>query len=324
MANKKEELLKALKTMAPGDVMAFVADQMGMNPVKFLTKNAGQLALKAAKAGWVKAGGIKDAMKDFSAKNAEDTTGIDWNDVKVDEDAVKLTCLFDRDSGKKLKDFVKDLSDKMAEFAKEEKELDEAQRKLTEALSKDPTDHLAVSLLSCVKKLKTATGRNVAGKMWEMQVMSYMKEKGIKMSYSDMMKVASGKMTSGDDALDGMCSMFDSLKGSKSTEVIADAAELFKDKELMDAYGDKFKSAMKYAGKFQGNDVFDIAGSAAAGTVADKALSGAKNFKQMQAAFDDLDSGVKKEIEDLMKQGPQGALKAADKLGKLSGGNAGA
>lgn len=153
MANKKEELLKALKTMAPGDVMAFVADQMGMNPVKFLTKNAGQLALKAAKAGWVKAGGIKDAMKDFSAKNAEDTTGIDWNDVKVDEDAVKLTCLFDRDSGKKLKEFVKGLSDKMAEFAKEEKELDESSQ-LDEDVSEQQLKDVAQKVFDFATKHK--------------------------------------------------------------------------------------------------------------------------------------------------------------------------
>ena len=189
---------------------------------------------------------------------------------------------------------------KMAEFAKEEKELDESQRKLTEALSKDPTDHLAVSLLSCVKKLKTATGRNVADKMWKMQVMSYMKEKGIKMSYSDMMKVASGKMSSGDAALDGMCSMFDSLKGSKSTEVIADAVELFKDKELMDAYGGKFKSAMKYAGKFKGNEVFNFTDAVGDGVsdIASTAVDAAKTPKDAVAAAGGAEDAAKEMVDD--------------------------
>ena len=108
-------------------------------------KNAGKIALSAVKNGWAKAGNLKDAVKNFSAKNKEDDTGIDWDNVEIDEAAIKLRCLFDGDSGKKLKEFCQKLQAKMKDFAQEEKELKEAEplneaAKLADVISKDALD----------------------------------------------------------------------------------------------------------------------------------------------------------------------------------------
>lgn len=63
---KKEDLIKLVKKMSPGDVMRFVADELGTSPAEMLAKNAGSIALQAVKSGWAKAGDIKDAVKNFS------------------------------------------------------------------------------------------------------------------------------------------------------------------------------------------------------------------------------------------------------------------
>ena len=77
--------------------------------------------------GWAKAEGIKDALKNFSAKTKKDDTGIDWDNVEIDEDTMRLQCLFDGESGKKLKEFCKRLQAGIANFAKAE--LNEASKK---------------------------------------------------------------------------------------------------------------------------------------------------------------------------------------------------
>ena len=374
----KEALYKALKTMRPGQVMDFVAKQLGVDVPKFLMNNAGHIASLAAKNGWAKANKLKDAFKEIGTKNKEDNSGIDWENVNIDEDTFQLKCLFDGNAGAKFKEFMKQYESEMKdlkaeieeadeklrddvkkvgveiddekldkngvvvasvidnkenkklkgkeltkkvddaieqdekvakiiknskkaekalnaikvnskykkmsddELEKMLKELEAEQKKrkekgkqkkkekvkesevneslLNEKLSKDQTDHLAVSFLNCVKKLSksNSTARRAATKQWELWVRGYMKDTGIKMSYADVRKVISGKMTTGDNALDAMCSMFSDLEDSEPEDVINDLNGLLSDKDLMNGYGDKFKKAIAYAGKFKGNDIFNI------------------------------------------------------------------
>ncbi len=133
--SKKQQYLDAIKSMTPGAVLEFVSKQLEINPVKFLATNAGWLALAAAKNGWVKATEIKDAIKDFGKKNKEDNTGIDFENVEVDEDTMKFMCLLDGDSMKKLDEFVKNYYDDLKDFGKECEEADEKLHK--DAKAKD-------------------------------------------------------------------------------------------------------------------------------------------------------------------------------------------
>ena len=425
--NPKEALYKALKTMRPGQVMDFVAKQLGLDVPKFLMNNAGHIAGLAAKNGWAKANGIKDAFKELGSKNKEDNSGIDWENVDVDEDTFQFKCLFDGDSGNKFKEFMKqyesemkDLKveieeadkqlhddvkkagvkiddekldqngivvasviddkenkklkgkeltkkvddaiekdknveklikktkdskkalkkvkvdskyDKMSddELEKKMKELEEEMKKrkekgkqkkkekvkesevneslLNEKLSKDPTDHLAVSFLNCVKKLSksNSTARRAATKQWELWVRGYMKDTGIKMSYADVRKVISGKMTTGDNALDAMCSMFSDLEDSEPEDVINDLNGLLSDKDLMNGYGDKFKKAIAYAGKFKGNDIFEISNAV------DSSKDILKNIDSEEAAQD----AVKK----LVKAGKSTEEAQEEVMSKIKGAN---
>ena len=432
--NPKEALYKALKTMRPGQVMDFVAKQLGLDVPKFLMNNAGHIAGLAAKNGWAKANGIKDAFKELGSKNKEDNSGIDWENVDVDEDTFQFKCLFDGDSGNKFKEFMKqyesemkDLKveieeadkqlhddvkkagvdiddekldqngivvasviddkenkklkgkeltkkvddaiekdknveklikktkdskkalkkvkvdskyDKMSddELEKKMKELEEEMKKrkekgkqkkkekvkesevneslLNEKLSKDPTDHLAVSFLNCVKKLSksNSTARRAATKQWELWVRGYMKDTGIKMSYADVRKVISGKMTTGDNALDAMCSMFSDLEDSQPEDVINDLNGLLSDKDLMNGYGDKFKKAIAYAGKFKGNDIFEISNAV------DSSKDIIKNIDSEEAAQDAVKKLVKagKSAEEAQEE-VMSKIKGADWYKDLDG-----
>ena len=432
--NPKEALYKALKTMRPGQVMDFVAKQLGLDVPKFLMNNAGHIAGLAAKNGWAKANGIKDAFKELGSKNKEDNSGIDWENVDVDEDTFQFKCLFDGDSGNKFKEFMKqyesemkDLKveieeadkqlhddvkkagvkiddekldqngivvasviddkenkklkgkeltkkvddaiekdknveklikktkdskkalkkvkvdrkyDKMSddELEKKMKELEEEMKKrkekgkqkkkekvkesevneslLNEKLSKDPTDHLAVSFLNCVKKLSksNSTARRAATKQWELWVRGYMKDTGIKMSYADVRKVISGKMTTGDNALDAMCSMFSDLEDSEPEDVINDLNGLLSDKDLMNGYGDKFKKAISYAGKFKGNDIFEISNAV------DSSKDILKNIDSEEAAQDAVKKLVKagKSAEEAQEE-VMSKIKGADWYKDLDG-----
>ena len=432
--NPKEALYKALKTMRPGQVMDFVAKQLGLDVPKFLMNNAGHIAGLAAKNGWAKANGIKDAFKELGSKNKEDNSGIDWENVDVDEDTFQFKCLFDGDSGNKFKEFMKqyesemkDLKveieeadkqlhddvkkagvkiddekldqngivvasviddkenkklkgkeltkkvddaiekdknveklikktkdskkalkkvkvdskyDKMCddELEKKMKELEEEMKKrkekgkqkkkekvkesevneslLNEKLSKDPTDHLAVSFLNCVKKLSksNSTARRAATKQWELWVRGYMKDTGIKMSYADVRKVISGKMTTGDNALDAMCSMFSDLEDSEPKDVINDLNGLLSDKDLMNGYGDKFKKAIAYAGKFKGNDIFEISNAV------DSSKDILKNIDSEEAAQDAVKKLVKagKSAEEAQEE-VMSKIKGADWYKDLDG-----
>ena len=135
--NPKEALYKALKTMRPGQVMDFVAKQLGVDVPKFLMNNAGHIAGLAAKNGWAKANGIKDAFKELGSKNKEDNSGIDWENVDVDEDTFQFKCLFDGDSGNKFKEFMKQYESEMKDL---KVEIEEADKKLHDDVKKAGVD----------------------------------------------------------------------------------------------------------------------------------------------------------------------------------------
>ena len=139
-SHNANKLMKMIKKMRPGAVMQFVSKQLGMHPAEFLNKNACLLALKAVQNGWTKTKDIAKSIKDFSSKNKEDATGVDWDNVSIDEDTMKFRCLFAGDSGKKLKQFAKHLQEKMVEFAKEEhKDNVEESEQLNEVTLTDDT-----------------------------------------------------------------------------------------------------------------------------------------------------------------------------------------
>ena len=129
----KTALYKALKIMRPGQVMDFIAKQLGVDVPKFLISNAGHIAGLAVKNGWAKAGDIKDALKGIGSKSKDDNSEIDWEKAEVDENTFQLKCLFDGDSGAKFKEFMKQYEGEMKDL---KTEIEEADQKLHDDVKK--------------------------------------------------------------------------------------------------------------------------------------------------------------------------------------------
>lgn len=163
--SKKQQYLDAIKTMTPGAVLEFVSQQLNIDPAKFLAKNAGWLALAAAKNGWVKASEIKDAVKNFGNKNKEDNTGIDFENAEVDEDTMKFMCLLDSDTMKKLDEFVKNYYDSIKDIGKEMKDADDKLEKDAKSKKIDlKPDEIKANGLEVAKVIDSKNNKGKSGK----------------------------------------------------------------------------------------------------------------------------------------------------------------
>ena len=97
-----DSLCKQIKVMRPGAVMQFVAKQLGTNSADFINQYAFKIAGLAVKNGWVKTKDIGAAIANFSKKNKEDVTGIDFSKMEIDPSTTSFKCLFDGDAGKQI------------------------------------------------------------------------------------------------------------------------------------------------------------------------------------------------------------------------------
>ena len=68
----------------------------------------------------MKAAAIKDAVKDFSTKNVEDDSGIDYDSLNIDESTVKVKVLFAGKQGEDLRNFAQGCMENLAKNAEEE------------------------------------------------------------------------------------------------------------------------------------------------------------------------------------------------------------
>lgn len=120
----KQQILNGIQGMRPGEAMQLVAKSLDQNSASFLAKHLLTIIINAAKNGKIKTAAIKDAIKDFNDKNIEDNSGIDWENVSVDESGMSFKCLFDGDSKKVLMNFMEIFNDETKDIQKEVEEAD--------------------------------------------------------------------------------------------------------------------------------------------------------------------------------------------------------
>ena len=89
-----------------------------MSSAKFVAKNALTIAKLAIKNGWVKTKDIGASISNFSKKNKEDVTDIDFEKAEIDTSTTKFKCLFDN-IGDKFSTFMKDLETELKDEGKE-------------------------------------------------------------------------------------------------------------------------------------------------------------------------------------------------------------
>ena len=122
-----DSLCKQIKVMRPGNVMSFIAKQLGMGSTEFILKNIHKIAGLAIKNGWIKTKDIGSAIAKFGEKNKEDNTGIDFSKLKIDPSTTQFKCLFDGDAGKQIQNFMSTFE---AEIKDEGKEIEKADAQL--------------------------------------------------------------------------------------------------------------------------------------------------------------------------------------------------
>ena len=166
-----DKLCKMMKVMRPGAVMQFVAKALGMNSIKFINQKGLALAGKAIKNGWVKSTDIVGSIKDFSKKNKEDKSGIDYSKLKLDPSTMSFKCLFDGDTGKTLNAFIdefeSEIKDESKEIEKADKQLHADVKKAGVKMDEQEIDDNGLAVASVIdnKKNKGDSGKELKKKI---------------------------------------------------------------------------------------------------------------------------------------------------------------
>lgn len=127
---KADDIVKTFKLFKPDQAITFLAKQYDMKPSEFFAKKFLKIAAYSIKNGLVKTGDIAKSVKDFTKKNIKDNTDIDYDNLEIDPDTVKIKTLFGGKDNKVLVDFIN-------EFSEEMKDIDSEVEKQTQQLKND-------------------------------------------------------------------------------------------------------------------------------------------------------------------------------------------
>lgn len=121
----KDAIIAGLKGMRPGYAMQAIAGVMGQSTPGFFVKHIGKILFNSVKSGAIKAADLTKSIKDFSNKNVEDNSGIDWNNIQIDPHGMSAKCIFDGDSKKIVEQFMKTFESSMKGIDQEIKQADD-------------------------------------------------------------------------------------------------------------------------------------------------------------------------------------------------------
>ena len=116
---KVDDIVKTFKLFKPDQAITFLAKQYDMKPSEFFAKKFLKIAAYSIKNGLVKTGDIAKSVKDFTKKNIKDNTDIDYDNLEIDPDTVKIKTLFGGKDNKVLVDFINKFSEEMKDAESE-------------------------------------------------------------------------------------------------------------------------------------------------------------------------------------------------------------
>lgn len=125
-----DSIVNDLMKLEPSQLLKYIAKQENSDAKAWIIKNILPFAAYVVKNGFIKAKALAGSVKDINKKNKEDVSGIDYDNVEIEESSIKTVYAFDEETVKKLQDFINDYKKQMEE-AKEDIE------KSSEKLSKD-------------------------------------------------------------------------------------------------------------------------------------------------------------------------------------------
>lgn len=116
---KVDDIVKTFKLFKPDQAITFLAKQYDMKPSEFFAKKFLKIAAYSIKNGLVKTGDIAKSVKDFTKKNIKDNTDINYDNLEIDPDTVKIKTLFGGKDNKVLVDFINKFSEEMKDAESE-------------------------------------------------------------------------------------------------------------------------------------------------------------------------------------------------------------
>ena len=125
-----EAIIKDMMKFEPAQLLKFVAQQEDSGAKTWLLKNLIPFVIYAVKNNYIKAKALGSAIKNIGDKNKDDETGIDYDNVEIEESSIKTVYAFDDETIEKLQKFIDDYKKEM-EAAKDDIETS------SEELSKD-------------------------------------------------------------------------------------------------------------------------------------------------------------------------------------------
>lgn len=125
-----ESIIKDMMKFEPSQLLKFVAQQEDTGAKRWLLKNLIPFVIYAVKNNYIKAKALGSAIKNIGDKNKDDETGIDYDNVEIEESSIKTVYAFDDETIEKLQKFIDEYKKEM-EAAKDDIETS------SEELSKD-------------------------------------------------------------------------------------------------------------------------------------------------------------------------------------------
>lgn len=114
-----DSLVKDMMKLEPSQLLKFIAKQEDKDAKAWLLANLLPFAAYVVKNGYVKAKALAGSVKDIGKKSKEDDTGIDYDNVEIDESSIKTKFAFDEETVKKLKDFIAQYKKEMENSSKD-------------------------------------------------------------------------------------------------------------------------------------------------------------------------------------------------------------
>lgn len=120
----KDKIRQKIKKLPNVDVLTFVSKQLGVKPAEFITKNIFNMLTNSIKNGAIKTVDITKSIANLDDKNKDDDTGIDWDNVKIDDSTVKYKFLLSKDILKAFQEQSQSLGKELKDVEKESESID--------------------------------------------------------------------------------------------------------------------------------------------------------------------------------------------------------
>lgn len=160
-----DSLVKDLMKLQPAQLLKYIAKQEDSDAKAWLLKNLIPFTIHVVKNGYIKTKDLAKSVKDINKKNVSDDTGIDYDNLDIDESTVKSIYAFDEDALQKLQKFI-DQYKKEMESAKSdiERSCKEVQSDVKKSGVKVDNKKLANNTLDVVSVIDDSENKGKSGK----------------------------------------------------------------------------------------------------------------------------------------------------------------